>query len=340
MADPHNTKLGLKVGLFVFVAILIIIIFIIAIGFNKNVFSRKINITVATDTAENITKGMPVKYAGFTIGRVHNYELTDDGRVILHVKISAKYKIWVKENSKIFLNAQNILGSSYISIQTNKDSESPEIVSGSHFEELKRDQGLQGILEQATPVVGDLKDAIKNLNTILGAFADKDGDFSKIMAGLGALGSDIKNKEGSIGYLTRSEFLQQEITKFLDDIKEFSSSAVRLAHNVESSSITLKRALEIFDYYSVPIVTGTNEVVAEAQSMVQIIAPVIARLDSIAANLEKASKNAADGTENLDELRNEMQSIVESGNDLILKIQNTWPISIGNKKTPEKVPLK
>ena len=113
-----------------------------------------------------------------------------------------------------------------------------------------------------------------------------------------------------------------------------------MAHNVESGSVTLKRSLEIFDEHSEPIVAGTNEVVSEVQNMVRIIAPIVSRLDQIAANLERASQNAADGTENLDELRSEIQSIVESGNELILKIQNTWPISIGNEKTPEKVPLK
>ncbi|MDE7169285.1 MAG: hypothetical protein K2N67_03715, partial [Mucispirillum sp.] len=205
---------------------------------------------------------------------------------------------------------------------------------------LKRDQGLQGIIEQVTPVVENLKEIVASVNTILGRFAESDGDFNKLMAGLGALGEDISNKEGSLGYITRGDFVKNEINKFLVDLRNFSESAVRMAHNVESGSVTLKRSLEVFDKYSVPITIGANDVISDAQDIMKIIVPIVARLEQISVNLERASQNAADGTENLDELRSEIQGIVESGNDLILKIQNTWPISIGNEKTPEKVPLK
>ena len=72
--------------------------------------------------------------------------------------------------------------------------------------------------------------------------------------------------------------------------------------------------------------------------MIAVVRPAIERLNEITLQLEKASRNAADGTENLDVLRAEIQSIVETGNELLLKIENTWPLSIGNKE-PKQVPL-
>ena len=339
MADPRFKNIEIKVGLFVIIAIATILVLVISIGISRDVFTTKVYINISTDTGENIAKGMPVKYAGFQIARVGDLTLQDDGRVIMQVGIPTKYVKWIKDDSSFSLTLQNIIGSGYIAIQTNLQSEAPNIETGSSFV-LKRDQGLQGIIEQVTPVVEDLKDIVSSVNTILARFADKDGDFNKLMAGLGALGSDISNKKGSIGYLTRGDDIQNEFSSFLKDLRNFSSSAVRLAHNIESGSITLKRSLEVFDEYSVPVATGANEVVQEARDMIKVLAPVIARLETISVNIERVSKNAADGTENLDELRSEIQAIVESGNDLILKIQNTWPISIGNEKTPEKVPLK
>lgn len=338
MADPRFKNLEIKVGLFVVIAVVIIITLVVAIGISRDIFTTKVYINVFTETGENLAKGMPVKYAGFQIARVNDLYLQDDGRVIMQIGVPTKYVKWIRQDSTFSLSLQNIIGSSYIDIKTNLQSEAPNIETGSIFS-LKRDQGLQGIVEQVTPVVADLREIVTSVNTILVRFADKDGDFNKLMRGLGSLGSDISNKEGSLGYL-RSDVVQNEIANFLADLRSFSESAVRMAHNVESGSVTLKRSLEIFDEHSEPIAVGTNEVVNEVQNMVRILAPIVARLDQVAANLEKASQNAADGTENLDELRSEIQSIVESGNELILKIQNTWPISIGNEKTPEKVPLK
>lgn len=338
MADPRFKNLEIKVGLFVVIAVVIIITLVISIGISRDIFTTKVYIDVFTETGENLAKGMPVKYAGFQIARVNDLYLQDDGRVIMQIGIPTKYIKWIKQDSVFSLSLQNIIGSSFIDIKTNLQSESANIETGSIFS-LKRDQGLQGILEQVTPVVADLREIVGSVNTILVRFADQEGDFNKLMRGLGSLGSDISNKEGSLGYL-RSDAVQNEMQRFLNDLRSFSESAVRMAHNVESGSVTLKRSLEIFDEHSEPIAVGANEIVSEVQNMVRIVAPIVARLDQVAANLERASLNAADGTENLDELRNEIQSIVESGNELILKIQNTWPISIGNEKKPEKVPLK
>ena len=212
MADPRFKNLEIKVGLFVVIAVVIIIALVIAIGISRDIFTTKVYIDVYTDTGENLAKGMPVKYAGFQIARVNDLALQDDGRVIMQIGIPTKYVKWIRQDSVFSLSLQNIIGSSYIDVKTNLQSEAPNIETGSIFS-LKRDQGLQGILEQVTPVVADLREIVASVNTILIRFADKDGDFNKLMRGLGSLGSDIANKEGSLGYL-RSDVVQNEIQTF------------------------------------------------------------------------------------------------------------------------------
>ena len=229
MADPRFKNLEIKVGLFVVIAIAIIITLVIAIGISRDIFTTKVYIDVFTDTGENLAKGMPVKYAGFQIARVNDLYLQDDGRVIMQIGVPTKYVKWIRQDSVFSLSLQNIIGSSYIDIKTNLQSEAPNIETGSIFS-LKRDQGLQGILEQVTPVVADLREIVASVNTILIRFADKDGDFNKLMRGLGSLGSDISNKEGSLGYL-RSDVVQNEIAKFLEDLRSFLGREAVLVQN-------------------------------------------------------------------------------------------------------------
>ncbi|MDE7169623.1 MAG: MlaD family protein, partial [Mucispirillum sp.] len=140
MADPRFKNLEIKVGLFVVIAVITIIALVIAIGISRDIFTTKVYIGVFTDSGENIAKGMPVKYAGFQIARVGDLQLQDDGRVIMTIGIPTKYVKWIKQDSVFYLNMQNIIGSSFIGITTNLQSDAPNIESG-FTARLKRDQG-------------------------------------------------------------------------------------------------------------------------------------------------------------------------------------------------------
>lgn len=336
MADPRFKSIELKVGIFVLFAIVTIVVTVIAVGISRDVFVKKVYIDVYTETGDDVSKGTPVKYSGFQISRVEDVRLQDDGRVVMIIGIPTRYTKWLRQDSVFKLGAQNIIGNSFITIQTNLQSKSPSIVNGSSFQ-LVREEGLQALLEKAQPVLEDVSQIVSNVNVILGRVADKEGDVSKLLRGLGSLGEDISNKTGSLGYLTRTDFVQKEIAKFLKDLQTFSDTSIRVARNVEKGSVKLNNALTVIDDKAEPITAGTLEVVRELDNISKALKPTIARLDQISKNIERVTKNAADGTENLDQLRSDIQSIVESGNELLLRIQNTWPFT--PPKTPEKVPL-
>ncbi len=337
MADPRFRNIEVKVGLFALIAIITIIAVFIGVGISRDILVNKIYISVYTDTGDDVSKGMPVKYSGFTISRVDSIRLQDDGKVVMRIGIPTRYTKWIRQDSVFKLAAQNIIGSSFISITTDLQSASATIKSDDFFK-LERDQGLQAIIDKAIPAIEDLKEIVSNINVILGRAADEEGDISKLLRGLGALGDDITNKEGSLGFLARSDYVQNEIIKFLQDLRTFSEKAVIVADNVEDGSIVLNSALNKIDQKADPILDTTLSTADTVNEMIMSIKPTIKRLDEITIHLERASKNAADGTQNLDLLRAEIQSIIETGNDLLLKLENTWPISIGNN-VPNEVPL-
>lgn len=338
MADPRFRNIEFKVGLFALIAVITVVVVIVAVGFSRDILVNKVNINVYTDTGDDVSKGMPVKYSGFTISRVDSIRLQNDGRVVIRIGIPTKYIKWVRQDSVFKLGSLNIIGGGYISISTNLESTAPIITSDSTFT-LERDQGIQAVIDKAIPAIDDLKEIISNINVILGRAADEDGDISKLLRGLGALGNDISNKEGTLGFLIRSDYIQDEVVKFLKDLRSFSEKAVVIATNVESGSHVLNSALNKLDTHIDPIMKNTYSTTNTIEEMVISLKPTIKRIDEITIHLENVAKNAADGTQNLDVLRAEIQSIVETGNSLLLKLENIWPISIGNDK-PKEVPLK
>ncbi len=338
MADPRFRNIEVKVGLFALIAVITIVTVIIAVGISRDILVSKVNINVYTTTGDDISKGMPVKYSGFTISRVDNIRLQDDGRVVIKIGIPNRYAKWIRQDSVFKLGSLNIIGGGFISIITNLESSSPIITDNSTFT-LERDQGIQAVIDKAIPAIDDLKEIISNINVILGRVADEDGDISKLLRGLGALGDDITNKEGSLGFLARSDYVQEEVIKFLKDLRTFSEKAVIVASNVESGSIVLNRAINKIDANAEPILKSTLNATNTIEDMIISLKPTIQRVDEITIHLEQISKNVADGTQNLDILRAEIQSIIETGNNLLLKLENIWPISIG-KEEPTEVPLK
>lgn len=337
MADPRFRFIEVKVGLFVLFAITTMVVVIIALGVSRGIFTKKIAIEIYTSTGEEVSKGMPMKYSGFQISRIDNIQLQDDGNVVMTTAVPVKYAKWIRKDSEFRLGAHNIIGSGYISIHTNLEIPSPLVEKGDKFT-LVRDEGLQAIIEKAMPVIEDLKEIVSNVNIILARAADKDGDFNRLMGGLGDLGSDISQQKGSLSFIVRSNYIKDEIEKFMTNLNSFSDTAIRFADNAERGSVNFDEALKNIADKSDPILNSTLTTIDDIKAVVDAIKPIVANLEQVSISLEKTAKNTADGTENLDELRAEIQSIVETGNELLLKIENTWPLR--QKEAPRVVPLK
>ncbi len=350
MGDPRFKNIETKVGLFIIIAVAVIVLTIIAIGINRDLFVPKVHINVFTKTGEGVSKGMTVKYSGFTISRVDDVTLQDDGRVVVTIGIPQKYTKWIKEDSVFKLSALSIIGSGNISIETDLDSTAPHIKNGANFE-LVRDQDIQALIEQATPVIEDLSEIVSNVNVIMGRVADEEGDISKLLRGVGELGDDLTYGKGSIGYLARSPEIANEVKNLLKDVEKFRSDALKVSGNVVESSNSLKVALEAVEDTSDDImnnvegITGNAEeflatlipVVDDIQSVVDDIDSVVTQLDIAVDDLVVAAKNSADGTKDLDELRAEIQSIIHTGNRLMLELQTVWPFV--EEMPPTQVPL-
>ncbi len=337
MGDPRFKYIETKVGLFVVVAVAAIILTFVAVGINRDLFVSKVNINVYTKTGEGVSKGMTVKYSGFAISRVDDVRLQDDGRVVIKLGIPQNYVKWIKQDSVFRLSALSIIGSGDISIETNLESTEPNIVDGSSFE-LQRNQDVQALIDQATPVVEDLSEIVSNINVIIGRVADEDGDVNKLLRGIGSLGDDLSKSEGSLGFLVRSTYIADEIKLLLEDVREFRKTALAFADNAVDGSVAFRNTLRYIDNNSTEIVDGTTNAAVKLDEITSEILLVLDKLDYVADQLTTASDSIVGGTTDLEELRAETQNVIKRGNDLLLQLQTIWPLS--PEEIPTQVPLK
>lgn len=337
MADPRFKYIEIKVGLFILSAIITIIAIVFAIGVDRNIFVSKVDITVLAQTADGLSKGMSVKYSGFAISRVDSVKLRDDGKVVISIGIPRSYTKWIKQDSVFKLSALSFIGSGEIAISTDFNSEALPVANGDIFE-LTRDGNVQALIDQATPVVEDLSEIVNNINVILYRVADEDGDVNKFLRGLGQIGDDFNDGGGTIGYLTRSPEIVDELRLLLDDIRTFRTTAVRFANTAYRGGLAFHNAMTMIDNNTEPVVTNVYDASIAAKLVLEGLLPILDQLKVVSEQLDQTTQNTMIGTKNLDELRAEIQSVVSNGNRLLMELQGKWIFT--QDKVPTEVPLK
>lgn len=329
MADPRFKNLEFKVGLFVLAAITIIVVAVVMIGINKKVFVKKTKIFINSKSGEGVKKGMPVIFSGFQIARVDSVNLKDSGDVVMKVSIPNSYAKWIKVDSTAKLISQNLIGSSSIVFE---GGQGEQIKDGSEFF-LKRDKGLDEIIQKAKPVMDDMKVIVENLKIITDKLADDNGSFNIFMKGLAALGSDLEKKEGSMGYLLRSNYLKDETAKILSKLSELQDKLNNVALNAVNTTYILEKKVNSFD------IDNINKLIGISQKLAENINDKVSKIDPILSNVNKISEDLSEATDNISQMRKDVDYILSNTNELILNLGDKWPFNAGNEKDIRKLKI-
>ncbi|HEQ71072.1 MAG TPA: MCE family protein, partial [Spirochaetia bacterium] len=91
------------VGLFVLVAIIGLLGVIIVLGANQRWFAKNYYFYTFFQSGKGISRGMPITFKGFEIGKVSSVEMNDKNEVVVHYYIYDTYYSKVKLNSVIEL---------------------------------------------------------------------------------------------------------------------------------------------------------------------------------------------------------------------------------------------
>lgn len=326
MAGNKFANLELKVGLFVIISIALMAAIILTFAIKKKLFMPKINVSILTDSGDGITKSMPVKYAGFTISRVYEVELMDDGNVVLHTRIPKQYTKWIRQDSVAKLTSQNIIGSSFI-VFSGGSANSLEITDGTSFN-LTREGGLAALMEQAQPVIEDIKEIVNNVANITQTIEDQSENINRFFSGLGDVGDDLHNKTGSVGYLVRSDYIKDEVKNIVGRIEVLQMQLNEIADNV---NLKVERTDESID--------KLNSALQAFKEGVQSIEKAVESAQPTIDNANKISGDVAEATDNITEIKNQADSILKTSDRILYNLEQRWPFNDGSVITGEKVKL-
>lgn len=334
MADPRFKNLEIKVGLFILTSLIMIVALIVGFLVTQDVFTPKVKVVFIAKSGEGLSKSMPVMYSGFQIARVHRIELRDDGLVELQAKIPERYRKWVKSDSEVKVSAQGVIGANAL-VFGGGTLTLPEIKDGQTYT-LKRDKAIADIVLKVEPMIDDIKHILENVDKVTTSISDKKSKIESLLNGVGAVGDDLDKKEGSVGYLVRTDYLKNEVKEIMGKIKTIEDNVQKITVAVNARVDETKPAIEHLDKGIVAIKEGSEKI----GNLAKDLNTTVEKLQPTIENTNKITTDVSESTTNLADIRKETDEILNTTNRILLNLEEKWPFDAGTgKKADEKVRL-
>jgi phospholipid/cholesterol/gamma-HCH transport system substrate-binding protein len=273
------------------------------ISWKQELFVSRTPIFAFTDSAIGMTKGMPVKVFGLTVGSVGDIEIvpgtpgSGSSRVRVRFDISSEYLQHVHRDSRARLTREALVGQSLIEIVPGAAQSRPvaknEVIA---FERSKSLGELSEELNKAlAPVLVQVKEAI-------GELRNPEGQVQKSMAQMNALMQELP-----------------ETNRRLQSLMATTERAVGTADKaVARSAAKAETAMEQIEKTAGAISTATPG----------ILLKIDRAAESVARTSEAARKLSEDSSRRLPLLIDDGTTLVRDASDMMTGAKQSWPLRI------------
>ncbi|MFZ3123279.1 MAG: MlaD family protein [Thermodesulfovibrionales bacterium] len=293
--DPRFLKLKGKVGLFFIIAVAGIIATVVSIGIERGIFTAKYRINFTVDKGTGFFEGMPVKLSGFKIGKIDSMSLDENAKVKVTLLISKKYNKWIRQDSKAILTKEGFIGEGVIDISVGSTNK-PVIGDGGVIQNEKA-RGLDEIVEEMRPVIGEIKDIITYIN-------DPKGDIKQTISNLKTLSSGLNaTKENADKLLKNAD----------SNISGVSSDASKALKNIDKTVSSMNDKIN-------PVIDKLNRTMDNAEKTT--------------ANLKDAVEKAAP---KVPPLLNKGEDALSDTNEVVKSLKQIWPIRLFIEKPKDSL---
>ena len=169
LAEHDQEMLALRRGTrrFVVLSIGLLLAVIVAILVRQGLFRPTVSLGFVAPGAQDISKGMAVKIAGFRVGGVNSVTLRADGQVDVSMEIDADYLRFVTQDAVAELRHENLVGSPSIEIVPGADK--TRLATADARLMFSRAEGLTAIAGQLRE---DIQPILQDIKKVTSALAD------------------------------------------------------------------------------------------------------------------------------------------------------------------------
>lgn len=279
---------------------------------SRGFFEPKQQLYLLADNAEGVAAGMDLTFSGFPIGTVKKVSLGETGSVRIEIDVVRKDAKWLRTSSvftlikPIFGPAQLRAYSGVLADPPLPDAAERPVLRGDFNEEVGR-------------VIGAAKDVLDNLNQI----TSENSELNRSMVNLQAFTQKLQGKQGALHAIFGNE---QDARKLV--------AAVERANAAMGEIQRLARTGEQLVGNADTHVFGSNGIANDAQASMRQLQVLLTdargslqRVDAVLKEAQGAAGNVRSATEDLGNLRADVEVNLRKIEDMITDLQRRWPFA-------------
>lgn len=305
---PKN--LQFRVGLLLGLTIMVAAGFLLYALYARGVFEATQRLTLLADNAEGVSIGMDLTFSGFPIGRVQRISLGEDGRARIEIEIPRKDARWLRSSS-IFTLERGIVGGARIRAFTASLQDDP-------LPDNAERVVLRGDTQEEIPrMVATLRSLLENMEQVTGP----GGSLQASLGNLRTITERLGGRHGALGAVLGNEDDAKKVIAAIDRANALLASLGGVSRRLDG--VVAKTDQRMFAAGGV--VDGTQRAVDQANAILGELRESLKRVDRILADAQAVSGNAKAATEDLAQLRAEVDASLRKVSGLIDEINRKWP---------------
>src|SRR3989338_7012911 len=224
--------LEVKVGAFIVSGLALLVVFVFAIGDLSTALQPGYRLRVVFDTANGITDGSPVQYAGVEVGKVQAvkivYHEQEGPKVQLIVRLPSS--VIVRDDDDASISTFGLLGEKYLEIMPGPGQGT--ILEPNGLLVGKPPVSTERVIERSNEVLTEFKQALQGINNLVGdpeariylkeaiqEARDATRNWKALGERLNLAMSYAESGEGSLGNLLYDDDLYQRMVFFVEDLR-------------------------------------------------------------------------------------------------------------------------
>lgn len=302
-APPH---VEIKAVILLIVMMSMMAVFLLYVMYARGVFDATQRLVLVSDDSEGVVPGMDMTFAGFAVGRVRQVELAPDGKARILVDVPRKDLQWLRSSS-VFTLERGMVGDTRIKAFTGIMTD-PPLPEGATREVLRGDTAAE-----IPRLLASARALLENLE----AMTHSESSLNTALANVQVMTARVAGKYGLLGGAVGSDEEARKLLLTLDHVNTLLVNADR----------------RIFGKNGVA--DETQAAIVELHAVLKGAGATLKKVDAVLVEAQAVAVNAKVATNDLGQLRAEVDASLRKVTQLVDEINRKWPFA---KKTELKLP--
>ena len=305
-------KLHFKVGLFAAASLLLGALFIVYLLYARGFFEKTYHLQLAASSADGVAPGVPLAFSGIEIGSVTTLGLNDSGGIVIQVELLERNAKWLRQDSTFTLD-KPLVGGAKIRIDSfNPDA--PALPDNSTMLLLTSD-----ISKEIPVLVERVKAILANVEHL----TRKDGEINATLANVQTVTGRMTGEYGMLEGVLGSPEKARAVTDSLDKTRALITKLDGLALKMDGMATKADEWLFAQD----GVAEQTHESLAQIRLMLIDAQSSLKKADALMTNAVAISADVKEGTQDIAQLRSEIDDAVRKASSLVNEINKKWPFA-------------